>query len=570
MAGVDLYGSDAGRIRTSYQTALQRDASDDEVSGWLSGSYGGGGIDDWVRQISGSHEAQQYQPQQPAPTLGQPQPGVSHGYEAPQQQAPQQQSDPWAQARQGLEGVYQQFLGRSGGGDVDTWLSGGFGYGSGLQDYDKYVSAIMSSPEARAYRPQATAGGAPQSMEYWQSQGTPAIDIFDPTTGQLRPGWARTAQGYARTGATGSQPNAQGGPQGGNFQSWFQTLTGGKAPTPQSLKAMEPLLNQYGIRLGPLNGRGFTDGIILPDGTFVDVIIGATENGGSGWGWITGGGGAHGGVGGGPLPPNQYNDPNTALLESLLKARIGTLQGGYDDPMRQMYMQAMDARQKALGTGQEPEYLALIKRLEDRFAELQGPGYTGAENEVLRTQALDPIENDRTAARQRVMERLSARGITPDSGIAQQALLEVDKAFDAMRATTQTTLASSDIQRREGRAQRADSIRGTLYDIPQGRAREQLDLRSAMELLENSSRQEDASRSREAIGYGGALADLGPQRMQLAMQAAGMGGNPQGMFNSLMQMAQLNQNSALLNQQNSGQLWSGLGSLAYTLMNAGR
>jgi hypothetical protein len=38
----------------------------------------------------------------------------------------------------------------------------------------------------------------------------------------------------------------------------------------------------------------------------------------------------------------------------------------------------------------------------------------------------------------------------------------------------------------------------------------------------------------------------------------------------LMQMAQLNQNSALLNQQNSGQLWSGLGSLAYTLMNAGR
>jgi hypothetical protein len=169
-----------------------------------------------------------------------------------------------------------------------------------------------------------------------------------------------------------------------------------------------------------------------------------------------------------------------------------------------------------------------------------------------------------------VLERLSARGLDPNSGIAQQALLEVDKAFDGMRATSQTTLAVNDVQRREGRQQRADAIQGTLYDIPQARAREQLDVFGAMELLENVMRQEEEARSREAIGYGGALADLGPQRMQLAMQAAGMGGNPQGMFNSLMQMAQMNQNSALLNQRNSGQLWSGLGSLAYTLMNAGR
>src|SRR5687767_5131662 len=57
MAAVDLYGGDAGRIRSQYQTSLGRDASDDEVTGWLSGGYGGGGLDQWLQQIESSHEA---------------------------------------------------------------------------------------------------------------------------------------------------------------------------------------------------------------------------------------------------------------------------------------------------------------------------------------------------------------------------------------------------------------------------------------------------------------------------------------------------------------------------------
>ena len=532
MAGVDLYGNDAGAIRNAYKTKLRRDASDDEVSGWLSGSYGGGGLNDWVNQIGQSGEAQQYNPpaQQPqapqAPVIGQ-NPNVSRPQDAP---APGG-SDPWAQARQGLESVYQQYLGRGSNGDADKWLSGGFGHGSGLQDYDKYVSAIMGSHEARNYR--GPGGTQPQgSLEWWQQQGTPTVDIFDPTTGQLRNGWSRTGQGYQRTGGTGAPNQPTGnvpGPQGGNFQSWFQQLTQGKPITPQTLVQLEPVLNQYGIKLGPKNARGFTDGIILPDGTFVDVIIDATETGGSGWGWITGGHGGGGGqafgggVGGGVnLPGAQYSDPHTKLLEELLLSRINGLQQGTD-----------------------PGYQQLMSFLQQRFGDLQTPGYTGAENEVIRTQALDPVERDRTAAKKRMTEQLAARGLTLDSGIAQQALLEVDKAFDGMRASNQNQLAMNDIQRREGRQQQAQGIATTMYDIPQGR-------------------------NREAIGYAGSLSDLGPQRMQLAMQAAGMGGSPQSMFSSLMQMAQLNQNSALLNQQNSGQLWSGLGSLAYTLMNSGK
>jgi hypothetical protein len=240
-----------------------------------------------------------------------------------------------------------------------------------------------------------------------------------------------------------------------------------------------------------------------------------------------------------------------------------------NDPYRQQYMDAMSRRSAAL-TAAEPDYQTLVGSMRNRVTDLRGPGYTGAENEAVRTGALDPIEQDRQAARQRVIERLAARGITLESGIAQQALNDVDKAFDGMRATTQTTLTTSDLQRREGRNQRADAMETGIYDIGQARSREQLDVFSAMQVLEGMMQAEQDAREREQLSIGGALADLGPQRLQLAMQAAGMGGNPSSNFSSLLGLAGLNQNAALLNQRNSGQLWSGIGQAAYYLSNAGR
>src|SRR5688500_11477303 len=70
MATVDLYGNDAQRIRGGYRTSLGRDASDDEVTGWLSDSYGGGNVYNWLNQISQSHEARNRIPTTPAPPDG--------------------------------------------------------------------------------------------------------------------------------------------------------------------------------------------------------------------------------------------------------------------------------------------------------------------------------------------------------------------------------------------------------------------------------------------------------------------------------------------------------------------
>lgn len=519
MADIDLF-------RDAYRTHLGRDASDEEANNWVTGVYGGGSVQDRLNQIANSGEAQARKQQQP-PVLGQ-NPNVSQpqdntlgfgsadsgygvgGVGNPAYQNPRGDFD-----RQ-IGEAYTQSLGRSASPDeINNWWSGGYGYGQGMSGLQSMLGAIRNSGEARARGPQ-------------------------PTT----------------TGATTTPPPSSPGPQGGNFQQWFQSLIGGRAPSPQSLKELEPLLNQHGIRLGPSNARGFTDGIILPDGTFIDVIMGATTNGGSGWGWIQ----PTGAVGGGNLPGNQYSDPYTQMLEQLIKSRIGSLQGGYDDMLRRQYQDALQQRAGALATGNK-QLDQLLGYLQERFTDLKGPGYTGAENEVLRTQALDPIERDRTAAKQQLTNRLAAMGHGPESGVFQQAMQQLDNEFMGMRAVTQTQLSTNELARRENRSQRAEAIGAQLADIPELRAREQLDVFRTLEQLGLTARNEDEARSREAISYGGVLSDLGPQRMQLAMQAAGMGGNPGSLGSVLTNLAGLNQRSSELDQRNNDSMMEGLGEL---------
>lgn len=503
MASVDLAGADAQRIRNRYQTSLLRDASDDEVTGWLSGSYGGGGIDQWDNQIAQSDEAKQRGTYKPPDTTQTPPPVIGQ-------------------------------TGQNNTGQPNT----------------------TNTQTPPAY----------QDMNWWGSQNVTPDQMFD-ANGQLKPGWARTAKGYERVATTGWDADPK-----GNFQGWFLQNVGSLAPSGRALEGLAPYLSKFGIKLGPRNAGGMIDTIITPDGRAWDVIESATLDSGKRWQWIPAGGsggssapggpgmGTNTGVGGGPLPGNQYSDPYTQMLEGLIKSRIGTLQNPYDAFYRQQYEQGLQSRANALGSA-NTQVTQLMDYLQKRFTELQGPGYTGAENEVIRTGALDPIETDRQAARKRVMERLSARGLTPDSGIAQQALMEVDKQFDAMRGVTQNTLTTNDLARREDRQQRAERIGGQLVDIPEARSREQLDVFQALEMLSQVARDEDASRSREAIGYAGSLNDLSMQRLQAAMQAAGMGGNPASLLSGLTGIANMNMQQSAMNRANSGSMWSGLGSI---------
>ena len=538
MAAVDLYGTDAGRIRTQYQTSLQRPAEDTEVEGWMTGRFGGGGVDDWLTQIAQSGEAQErgtYKPPaQTVPTvpsvLGQ-QPNVSRP-QTPQKQAPSAIAgtpvpwthEGWADANRRIQDAYGAYGRTATDEEAYKWLQGQFGYGN-AGDVDTMVKAIHGILGASTTTPPGT---------------TP------PTT-------------------TGTQT-----PPNNDYRGWFQSLTAGKAPNPRTLESLGSELAKYGVKLGSRNASGFIDQIILPDGSAWDVIQSATPDGGVAWQWIPAGGGTGPrGVGGGDLPTNQYSDPYTQMLENLIKSRIGMLQSPVDDFYRQQYQTAMQNRANALGQA-EPQYAQLLKFLQDRFESLKGPGYTGAENEVIRTGALDPIERDRTAAKKRMADQLASRGLDPNSGIFQDAMRQVDATFDGMRGVTQNELTINDLNRRESRQQRAETLGAQLVDIPQMRSREQLDVFGALEQLSNLVRQDEEGRSREAIGYAGGLNDLSMNRLQMAMQAAGLGGNPMSLLSGLTNIAGLNQNAAMLNRSSSANLWSGLGSIAAMLASGRR
>jgi hypothetical protein len=174
---------------------------------------------------------------------------------------------------QSVADIYRTALGRDGSADeINGWIQGTGGNIGAIQQ------AIYASPEAQA-----------------NSQ--------------------RIATSHAAPPAGGS-----GGPQGGNFQAWFQTLAGGKPPSSATLKSLEPELAKYGISLAP-NAQGINSKIKLPSGEIVRVgnyfDSAPSEGFTPSWGWTSGGGATSSGASGG----NQFG--------AMLNSAGGDSFGGY-------------------------------------------------------------------------------------------------------------------------------------------------------------------------------------------------------------------------------------------------
>lgn len=81
---------------------------------------------------------------------------------------------------------------------------------AGGQDPSDLTSGQTSAPPAEtpvqgetSDMPNRLPGGGYQNLDWWGARGVPASEIFDVYTGQLKPGWARTANGYERTTTPG-------------------------------------------------------------------------------------------------------------------------------------------------------------------------------------------------------------------------------------------------------------------------------------------------------------------------------------------------------------------------------
>lgn len=141
-------------------------------------------------------------------------------------------------------------------------------------------------------------GGAP-----YEAGGITGQPSVDPSQLQIQPGGATTMP--MTPAQTTPAPTTD-----WNQQTFSQQF--GTPGTPQELAALEPRLNQAGIKV-LRNAAGVAGKIQLPDGSIVDVINSAGA-GGTGFQWLTGGGSgsAIGGPGSGsfvaPFVPPSYED----------------------------------------------------------------------------------------------------------------------------------------------------------------------------------------------------------------------------------------------------------------------
>ena len=231
-----------------------------------------------------------------------------------------------------------------------------------------------------------------------------------------------------------------------------------------------------------------------------------------------------------------FNDPLTKQYEQLLQQQMGL----YQQQQAAMQQQAQEAAQRRAATADA------VKRLTEytnqRVQRLQAPAYTGSEQEVLRTQLLDPLERDRTAAQKRALEQIGARGMDPSSGIAQQLLQDVNRAFDEQRTRSQGTIASRQIEEQRSREQEAQQLLQYLAQLPDATARGDLDFVNYTQGLINQP-------GAQTLTTGQLLADLPTKRLNDALATLGMSPSMSGAGSNSIQLLQQLQNQRYMQQR---------------------
>jgi hypothetical protein len=210
-------------------------------------------------------------------------------------------------------------------------------------------------------------------------------------------------------------------------------------------------------------------------------------------------------------------------------------------------------RTNSLNTPYEnPDAAPLQEWMRKYMAQLQGPTYTDAQRDTIQTQALDPMERQRQARKQQVIQQLASRGLSPSDGPAQSMLADVDREFDTLRAKTQGGLALNEInQGRQDQAQAAN-IGGTLANFTQShfannenRANDALSLFGTIPQLNLAEFNTQENRANQATTLAKQIPDLATQRMQTAIgMLNGNQLNPSSLMNILQGFQQqgINQN----------------------------
>jgi hypothetical protein len=214
---------------------------------------------------------------------------------------------------------------------------------------------------------------------------------------------------------------------------------------------------------------------------------------------------------------NYFSDP---LLQGYLnfgQNAIGKLTGPQSiSPVLQQAIDALTRMSNQSAPHMDMSYLAPLQAaVSKRQAQIDQPGFSSTQQDILRTNVTDPLEAQRDAARQQIIQHFGARGMTPDSGIVQQALLDSDRNFSQQRTTGERDLATKEMQYDEARKQEAVSNAGQLSQL--GLSGSQADLQGQV-----AGRGQNLSAAGSLAGIGSQLQD---EPLRNLMSAMGIFGN---------------------------------------------
>jgi len=320
----------------------------------------------------------------------------------------------------------------------------------------------------------------------------------------------------------------------------------------------------------------------------------------------------------------QFDDPGTAILEDLAKARLNELFSPVNDPARQQLSDLLQTLTDRYGQPlRNPEVDAQIAKIrerigalddpflglgdyESRVEELQGPVFSASDENLLRTQSLDRIARQQDEEEARALEVFGGLGRERSSGVNAEILNQLGQFFSGQRAEAEGEFARYAIDERQKRQDQAINLLDRIRSITDRRADQSLQLGEGIRQLEEGeltradtralqqtgfaealaqltqgTRQEEQQRRREGLSIAGLLSDLPANRLQLALATLGTQPPPPPLFGQLAQLlnagqgqgqlglglAGLQNQGALINQNANQQFQGGLGSFLAGLGN---
>lgn len=307
----------------------------------------------------------------------------------------------------------------------------------------------------------------------------------------------------ANLGSGGTYNTPAPGNDANQIYGWFSTYQG-KSATPQDVTA---LLNS-GKSLGQIQNEIANS----PDAqTFASRPGGNLNQPGSA--------GAPASRGGG--------DSSQALLINAALQRLSQLQQPIDHTNEDLY----------------------TKYALDRVGTLGGAPFSDSQSAALLTKNLEPLTQARDQAKQQAAQDLSRRGFTPQSGVFQQRMSQIDQAYERGVAGVTNTL----------------NVQG--IDQAQKNAQQQLQILDSLVTMGKMSRQEADQRSQEIVQTAGIPLSSDQSVLQSLNQSAGNGNDASSIIQSLLSLGQSNQRGTIIQNQNDQQNAAAMGQVIGYILN---